>query len=130
MVLTDHDEGPDDSSQHDYTGEICQAGLECGGQILRCKHPPVGNFGGHGRLLTAATFLLVQEAERLPGQDPNWRVGAGGIRKEDVILIGVIQVSRGSWQSILQLNCYVVPRCQHIPGPGLLWSGADNIWLY
>ena len=116
MELTDHDEGPDYSSQHDYTGEICQAGLERGGQILRGKHPPVGNVRAHGRLLTAATFWLVQEAERLQGQDANWRVGAGGIRKEDMILIGVVHVSQGSWQPILQLNRYVVPRCQHIPG--------------
>jgi len=58
----------------------------------------------------------VQEAERLEGQDPNWRVGAGGVTKEQVILIGVVHVSQGSWQPILQLNRYVVPRCQHIPG--------------
>jgi hypothetical protein len=58
----------------------------------------------------------MQEAERLQAQDPNWRVGAGGITKEQVILIGVVHISQGSWQPILQLNRYVVPRCQHIPG--------------
>jgi len=60
--------------------------------------------------------FYLQEAERLEGQDPNWRVGAGGITKGQVILIGVVHVSQGSWQPILQLNRYVVPRCQHIPG--------------
>jgi hypothetical protein len=59
----------------------------------------------------------MQEAQQHEGQDPNWRVGArGGITKEDVILIGVVHVSQGSWQPILQLNRYVVPRCQRIHG--------------
>jgi len=58
----------------------------------------------------------VQEAGRLEGQDPNWRVGAGGITKEQVILVGVVHVSQGSWQPILPLNRYVVLRRQHIPG--------------
>jgi hypothetical protein len=59
----------------------------------------------------------LQEVERLEleGQDANWQVGVGGITKEQVILIGVVHVSQGSWQLILQLNRYVVPRCQHIP---------------
>jgi len=66
---------------------------------------------------TVCRFLdQLVEAERLEGQDPNWRIGAGGITKEQVILIGVVHVSQGSWQPILQLNHYVVPRCQHIPG--------------
>ena len=36
--------------------------------------------------------------------------------KDQVILIGVVHVSQGSWQPILQLNRFVVPRRQHIPG--------------
>jgi hypothetical protein len=44
------------------------------------------------------------------GQFPNWRVGSGGITKEQVILIGVIHVSQGSWQPILQIDHYVMPR--------------------
>jgi len=58
----------------------------------------------------------LQEAGRHGGQDPNWQVGAGGITKDQVILVGVVHVSQGSWQPILQLNRYVVPRRQHIPG--------------
>ena len=58
----------------------------------------------------------LQEAGRQQGQDPNWQVGAGGITRDQVILVGVIHVSQGSWQPILQLNRYVVPRRQHIPG--------------
>jgi hypothetical protein len=59
---------------------------------------------------------LAQEVQHLRGQDPNWRIGAGGIKKEDVILVGIVHVSQGSWQPILQLNRFVVPRYQHIPG--------------
>ncbi|KAH9955295.1 hypothetical protein BC827DRAFT_1158308 [Russula dissimulans] len=54
------------------------------------------------------------EAQQVHGQDPNWRISIGEVTKEQVILIGAVQVSQGSWQPILQLNCYVVPRCQHI----------------
>ncbi len=61
-------------------------------------------------------FYWFQEAERVEGQDPNWRIGVGGITKDQVTLIGVIHVSQGSWQPILQLNRYVMPRRQHIPG--------------
>jgi hypothetical protein len=74
----------------------------------------LGQSNGHSHFLTVPTSFLVQEAERLQGQNPNWRIGAGGITKEDVILVGIVHVSQGSWQPILQLNRYVVPRC-HIP---------------
>jgi len=64
-----------------------------------------------------AVGRFLDEAQLFEGQDPHWRVGAGrGIIREDVILIGIVQVSQGSWQPILQLNRYVMPRCQHIPG--------------
>jgi hypothetical protein len=70
-------------------------------------------FRGH---ISSSTSQLVQEASQFQGQDPNWRIGMGGITKEQVILVGVVHVSQGSWQPILQLNRYVVPRCQYIPG--------------
>ena len=45
------------------------------------------------------------------GRDPAWRVGGStGIRKEDVTLIGLVQVSQGSWQPILQLNSFLIHR--------------------
>ena len=38
-----------------------------------------------------------------------WRIGeAGGITREDVIVVGAINVSVGSWMPILQLNRDVV----------------------
>jgi len=57
-----------------------------------------------------------QEFQEIQGQDTNWRVGVGGITKEQVLLIGAVHVSQGSWQPILQLNRYVMPRYQHLPG--------------
>ena len=36
-----------------------------------------------------------------------WRIGPGGITRADVIVIGAINVSAGSWMPILQLNRYV-----------------------
>ena len=69
-----------------------------------------------GRDFNDLHLYWLQEAESLEGQDPNWRVGVGGITKEQVILVGIVHVSQGSWQPILQLNRYVVPRRQQIPG--------------
>jgi hypothetical protein len=40
--------------------------------------------------------------------DPRWRIGAGGITQQNVIVIGAINVSAGSWMPILQLNGYVI----------------------
>ena len=38
---------------------------------------------------------------------PNWWVGRVGITANDIILIGLIHVTQGSWQPILQLNRFV-----------------------
>ena len=40
--------------------------------------------------------------------DRRWKIGAGGITQDDVIVIGAIHVSAGSWMPILQLNRYVI----------------------
>ena len=77
-------------------------------------------------ILTVNMYWL-QEAERLEGQDPNRRVGVGEITKNQVIFVGVVHISRGTWQPILQLNRFVVPRRQHIPG--LPWCCAGNLHL-
>ncbi|KAI0255572.1 hypothetical protein BJV78DRAFT_1279317 [Lactifluus subvellereus] len=66
--------------------------------------------------VASAVCKFLDGAQRVHGNDPNWRVGNGGITKEHVILIGVVHVSQGSWQPILQLNCYVLSRSLHLPG--------------
>ena len=78
-------------------------------QVLRCEL--VSEFLRHDCL----RLTLGQEAQRIHGDDPNWRVGTSGITKEDVILIGVVHVSQGSWQPILQLNRFVLSRSIHLP---------------
>jgi len=40
--------------------------------------------------------------------DPRWRIGEGGILPQDIIIIGAIHVSSGSWMPILQLNHYII----------------------
>lgn len=50
-----------------------------------------------------------QDATGQHCQNPNWRVGThGGITSNDIVLIGFIHVSQGSWQPILELNRYIV----------------------
>ncbi|KAI0299329.1 hypothetical protein BC826DRAFT_906439 [Russula brevipes] len=62
--------------------------------------------------IAKAVAKFLDAAQRPHGQVPNWRVGDGdgGITKEQVILIGAVNVSQGSWQAILQINRYVMPR--------------------
>ena len=38
---------------------------------------------------------------------PAWSVGQGGITANDIMLVGLIHATEGSWQPILQLNRYV-----------------------
>jgi hypothetical protein len=51
---------------------------------------------------------LKQIFARQQCQHPAWRVGYGGITEKEVILIGLIHVTQGSWQPILQLNRYIL----------------------
>jgi len=47
-------------------------------------------------------------------QYPDWQVGGGGITSNDIILIGFIHVTQGSWQPILQLNRYIISGSPHM----------------
>ena len=50
-----------------------------------------------------------QHAAARSCESPRWRVGArGGITSNDIVLIGLIHVSPGSWQPILELTRYIV----------------------
>jgi len=88
-------------------------------QIMTRDQTPAHNTITLGKLakrLASAVGRFMEEAHRLPCQEPNWRIGGGGITKEQVILIGAVHVTQGSWQPILQLNRYVCPRCQRLSG--------------
>jgi hypothetical protein len=37
-----------------------------------------------------------------------WQIGSNGIQRNDIIVIGAIHVSAGSWMPILQLNRYIL----------------------
>ena len=36
-----------------------------------------------------------------------WRIGQGGVQRSDIIIIGAVHVSAGSWMPIMQLNRYI-----------------------
>lgn len=55
------------------------------------------------------SLIVVQEAVSEVHQgDPRWRIGFNGITRNDVILVGVIHVSSGSWMPIIQLNRHLL----------------------
>ncbi|KAI9511236.1 hypothetical protein F5148DRAFT_1281043 [Russula earlei] len=59
--------------------------------------------------VASAVCKFVESYAHLQCQFPDWRVGGpGGIRSDDIILIGFIHVSQGSWQPILQINRYIM----------------------
>ncbi|KAI0265993.1 hypothetical protein BGY98DRAFT_977812 [Russula aff. rugulosa BPL654] len=79
-------------------------------QIMTRDQTPAQNtitLGKFAKRLASAVGRFMDEAQRLACQNPNWRIGGGGITKEQVILIGAVHVTQGSWQPILQLNRYV-----------------------
>ncbi|KAH8994081.1 hypothetical protein EDB92DRAFT_1796015, partial [Lactarius akahatsu] len=57
-------------------------------------------------------FLSRQACEADPGSTDDrrelWVIGPYGIQRSDIIVIGAIHVSAGSWMPILQLNRYVL----------------------
>ncbi|KAF8494389.1 hypothetical protein F5888DRAFT_655635 [Russula emetica] len=88
-------------------------------QIMTRDQTPAHNtisLGKFAKRLASAVGRFIEEAHRFPCQEPNWRIGGGGITKEQVILIGAVHVTQGSWQPILQLDRYVFPRCQRLSG--------------
>lgn len=54
------------------------------------------------------TFHQVLDSEYIDDRVERWRIGPGGITRADVIVIGAVRVSAGSWMPILQLNRYVL----------------------
>ncbi|KAF8498670.1 hypothetical protein F5888DRAFT_1690907 [Russula emetica] len=52
--------------------------------------------------------FLMECGERVPVQHSKWMVGHGNITSDEVMLIGIVQVSEGSWMPILQLMTRVV----------------------
>jgi len=61
-----------------------------------------------GRAVDA--FLQVRELDHGSSDERRelWQIGLGGIRREDVTIIGAINDSVGSWMPIMQLNRYII----------------------
>jgi hypothetical protein len=53
-----------------------------------------------------------QEAAGQQGNFPDWSIGR--ITANDIILVGLLHVTQGSWQPILQLNRYVISQSSRI----------------
>jgi len=72
-------------------------------------HPvTVAKFAHHvGRAIDA--FLKADQPD--PGcvdwRSGRWRIGQGGIEPSDIMIIGAVEVSAGSWMPILQLTRYI-----------------------
>ncbi|KAH9008421.1 hypothetical protein EDB83DRAFT_2587247 [Lactarius deliciosus] len=58
---------------------------------------------------TVDAFLQARELD--PGcvddRRELWRIGPGGVRSSDILIIGAVHVSAGSWMPIMQLNRYI-----------------------
>ncbi|KAI0322813.1 hypothetical protein OF83DRAFT_1026798, partial [Amylostereum chailletii] len=49
--------------------------------------------------------FLAQPPPVVEGEyDTRWRVGSGGIQINDIVLVGVVHTSAGSWQPLLRLS--------------------------
>ncbi|KAH9044858.1 hypothetical protein EDB84DRAFT_1558939 [Lactarius hengduanensis] len=107
------------------TGKAAPVG-DCSTTFIRINWPGYGEWNSqimtkdqtpaHNTITTekfakrvaSAVCRFIDEHSRVHGGDPRWRIGPGGITRDHVILIGVVHVSQGSWQPILQLNRYVI----------------------
>jgi len=58
------------------------------------------------RVARAVGRFLQDRAGQQSTSSP-WSIGPGGITDHDIILVGLIDVTQGSWQPILQLNRFV-----------------------
>ncbi|KAH9055024.1 hypothetical protein EDB87DRAFT_1795435 [Lactarius vividus] len=60
---------------------------------------------------TVDAFLQARELD--PGcvdaRHELWRIGPGGVQSCDILIIGAVHVSAGSWMPIIQLNHFLMP---------------------
>ncbi|KAH9989904.1 hypothetical protein BJV74DRAFT_447439 [Russula compacta] len=52
--------------------------------------------------------VFLQNCEGRPTCDPKWKIGKGGILPNEVLVLGVVHVSSGTWQPILALTKVVM----------------------
>ena len=54
--------------------------------------------------LLSSIFKETKDTQMIYGSNPAWKVGNGDITLDDLVLIALLHVSRGSWQVVLCLN--------------------------
>ncbi|KAF8471618.1 hypothetical protein DFH94DRAFT_768601 [Russula ochroleuca] len=56
---------------------------------------------------------LFLEGERDPNTfSEGWKLGEGGIQPQEIHIIGMLHISKGTWMPILQLDRHIIPRCE------------------
>ncbi|KAI9438953.1 hypothetical protein H4582DRAFT_2075566 [Lactarius indigo] len=58
--------------------------------------------------IASAVCKFIDGQSQSRGDEASWRIGPGDITRDQVILLGVVHVSLGSWQPILQLDRHVI----------------------
>ena len=58
--------------------------------------------------LTQPNLQAMNQPSIYTSNDPRWLIGGRGITPDDVVLIGAVHVSQGSWMPILQVNRFVL----------------------
>jgi len=73
---------------------------------------PVDSFGIFWRGVFLTCDGVRQEGERDPDTfNERWKLGDDdGIHPEEITIIGLLHVSRGTWMPILQLSRHIMPR--------------------
>lgn len=58
---------------------------------------------------TVDKFLQACELDSECADDPGklWRIGPAGIQRSNIVIIGAVHISAGSWMAIMQLNRYI-----------------------
>ncbi|KAA1468873.1 hypothetical protein DENSPDRAFT_546342 [Dentipellis sp. KUC8613] len=57
-----------------------------------------------GRIVRKWIAEASTQQMRTEDGDPRWRIGQGGITERDIILLGIINVSAGTWMPLFRLN--------------------------
>ncbi|KAF8494388.1 hypothetical protein F5888DRAFT_655532 [Russula emetica] len=90
---------------------------EWSSQIMTRDQTPAHNTIPMEALAARVARAVCRFLQDCAGQrctSPAWFIGRGGITANDIILVGLIQVTQGSWQPILQLNRFVFSQSSNI----------------
>ena len=101
MCTLDSNKGLQESPFPYHPFEACQERRPVRGEVHQ------GNFSSrpsHRRSLTAASLQEKSRTAMDPDEDSRWKVGMGHITIDDLVLVGLQHVSKGSWQCHLRLN--------------------------